>query len=448
MKKPRFIEKVRVARPCSQEWNEMIGNDQVRFCTHCALEVNNLSEMTRKEALRLVRRSEGRLCIRYIKHPESGAPVFAGQLVQLARRAPRMATGVMSAALTFAGFGFAQGSAAAPVAAERKVDEKNSAETSPELKEKAPTKLGMIAGMITDPNGAVIPSVTVALLDEKGNSIRKITTDEGGMYLFEGLKAGNYSISTEIRFFKDSLTSNIIIRDGNDSILNVALELNETAIIVGDIAVTEAEYEGKLAIAVAKDDIDEVRNLIAAGQDVNGREEDRTTPLFIAVENGNREMVQLLLDFGAKINARNDEKETPLMKLDEDASRELVEMLIRAGAKVDAVTKEGNTALIFAAEHSTAEVVQTLIDAGAEIDKQNEEGTTALMKAAESESLEKVQALVLAGASVNLRDEDGDNAWDYTSTDEIEDFLVAHGVVIDPEDLEEVPPPDEPMVDL
>ena len=66
------------------------------------------------------------------------------------------------------------------------------------------------------------------------------------------------------------------------------------------------------------------------------------------------------------------------------------------------------------------------------------------MKAAGSDDLAKVQALVFAGADINARDEDDDNAWDYTGSDEIENFLVAHGIVVDPEDIEEVPPDDEP----
>jgi hypothetical protein len=88
--------------------------------------------------------------------------------------------------------------------------------------------------------------------------------------------------------------------------------------------------------------------------------------------------------------------------------------------------------------------VQALIDAGAELDLKDEDGATALMKAAESEDLAKVQALVFAGADINLRDNDNDNAWDYTSTDEIEGFLVAHGITVDPEDLEEAPADTEP----
>src|SRR5687767_10178935 len=112
MKKPGFIDSVRVKDPCTQAWDEMVGNDKTRFCTHCAKDVNNLSAMTRKEALKLVRRSGGSLCIRYIQQPVTKAPVFADQLTQITRRrTPLMAAGVMTASLSLSALTYAQGGA-------------------------------------------------------------------------------------------------------------------------------------------------------------------------------------------------------------------------------------------------------------------------------------------------------------------------------------------------
>jgi hypothetical protein len=50
MSKKKVIDAIEVKSPCSESWDEMQGNDQVRFCSHCAKSVNNLSEMTRREA--------------------------------------------------------------------------------------------------------------------------------------------------------------------------------------------------------------------------------------------------------------------------------------------------------------------------------------------------------------------------------------------------------------
>src|SRR5437764_11180988 len=68
MKRERSpLERVEVAAPCSASWEEMTGDERGRFCDHCALNVYNLSAMSRKEAEELVRAQEGRLCIRFYK---------------------------------------------------------------------------------------------------------------------------------------------------------------------------------------------------------------------------------------------------------------------------------------------------------------------------------------------------------------------------------------------
>ena len=61
MSKSSFIDSVEVAAPCHESWDEMAGSETVRFCSHCAETVTNLSAMTRKEAARLVRASDGKL---------------------------------------------------------------------------------------------------------------------------------------------------------------------------------------------------------------------------------------------------------------------------------------------------------------------------------------------------------------------------------------------------
>ncbi len=61
------LSKVKVASPCMADWDTMVGNDRVRFCGHCQLNVFNLSAMTRAEAERLIAGSEQRLCVRFYR---------------------------------------------------------------------------------------------------------------------------------------------------------------------------------------------------------------------------------------------------------------------------------------------------------------------------------------------------------------------------------------------
>ncbi|HEV2801292.1 MAG TPA: hypothetical protein VGW12_12385 [Pyrinomonadaceae bacterium] len=59
------LSHVRVAAPCRADWERMRGNERVRFCDQCSLNVYNLSNMTRKDAEALILNTEGRLCVRY-----------------------------------------------------------------------------------------------------------------------------------------------------------------------------------------------------------------------------------------------------------------------------------------------------------------------------------------------------------------------------------------------
>ncbi len=61
---PVVLEDIRIATPCSADWDDMVGDERVRFCGKCEKNVYNLSAMTRDEGEALVRAKEGRLCVR------------------------------------------------------------------------------------------------------------------------------------------------------------------------------------------------------------------------------------------------------------------------------------------------------------------------------------------------------------------------------------------------
>jgi hypothetical protein len=61
------LDNIKIASPCSADWNEMQGNERKRFCGECKLNVYNLSGMTKYDAENLLRVSEGRLCVRYFQ---------------------------------------------------------------------------------------------------------------------------------------------------------------------------------------------------------------------------------------------------------------------------------------------------------------------------------------------------------------------------------------------
>jgi hypothetical protein len=108
MSEERFLEQIRIASPCTASWDEMTGDQQVRFCQQCQLSVYNISEMSRQQAEDLVREREGRLCIRMFQRQDGtvitqDCPVGLRKLKAAARRAGQIAAGIVALLMTVAG---------------------------------------------------------------------------------------------------------------------------------------------------------------------------------------------------------------------------------------------------------------------------------------------------------------------------------------------------------
>lgn len=64
------LNNIKIASPCPADWESMYGNDRMRFCGQCKLNVYNLSGMTRAEAESLIERAEGSICVRYFRRAD------------------------------------------------------------------------------------------------------------------------------------------------------------------------------------------------------------------------------------------------------------------------------------------------------------------------------------------------------------------------------------------
>jgi len=64
------LDNVKIAAPCSADWNEMYGNERQRFCGECKLNVYNLSDMSQTEAENFLINAEGRVCLRIYRRSD------------------------------------------------------------------------------------------------------------------------------------------------------------------------------------------------------------------------------------------------------------------------------------------------------------------------------------------------------------------------------------------
>ena len=96
--KHSVLDLIQVASPCPMSWHEMEGDDRVRFCEECSLNVYNLSGMKRAEAEALVASNEERLCVRYYQRAD-GTVITRDCPIGLAaaRRAVARLVGIVAA---------------------------------------------------------------------------------------------------------------------------------------------------------------------------------------------------------------------------------------------------------------------------------------------------------------------------------------------------------------
>lgn len=436
----RFADSLRVATPCNEDWEQMSGNDVVRLCSHCSKHVNFVSQMTEKQARRLVRDSGGKLCVRYVADPVTKRPLFAESLVNITRKRSRAAAGALSTMLAFA----TQLPAQQTPAERPTTTEVKRQDGSPALPHREIAATGArISGTITDPNGAVITGAEVRLvLLETGQEGKTVSNDEGH-YVFEMVAPGRYMLESSSPGFR-TYSKTIVVREKestqNDAAMdiepiNVSVDIiNEISmdvrqVTMGVVAVVSVKYTTPLGKAVADEDVDEVLALLNAGERPDGVEEDARgiTPLFIAVGRGNAEIARALIDFGADVNFTAEIGRTPLMQIDDDATPELVRLLLSYKARVNVSDEDGDTPLILAAGEVEDEVLKLLIEAGADVNASNKKGITALMRAAWDEDVEHVRMLLAAGADVNAKNDEGETAWDLAAEDEVVKLIESYG---------------------
>ena len=103
---------------------------------------------------------------------------------------------------------------------------------------------GSIVGNVTDPQGAVLPGVTVTITNT-GTSLKlDTTTDETGSYVFRNLPPGTYDMTLSVKGFKEMRQSAIIVTAGNPKRVDASLQIGgttESVTVTADAATLKTE---------------------------------------------------------------------------------------------------------------------------------------------------------------------------------------------------------------
>jgi hypothetical protein len=179
---------LRVASPCPSSWEKMVGDERVRHCSECNLNVYNLSAMTEREIEQLVAAHQGgRLCTRLYRRAD-GTVITQNcpwSLRAMARKASRFASAVLTACMSVT---FAMAKPKAP---------KASCECHHIQQKDSGIRLAVM-----DPDGALIPGAEITLENKSGKETRAGSTDRAGEWTIGKLAPGEYQLTVRAKGFR------------------------------------------------------------------------------------------------------------------------------------------------------------------------------------------------------------------------------------------------------
>eukprot|EP00803_Ostreobium_quekettii_P000391 evm.model.scf_50.2 EVM.evm.TU.scf_50.2 scf_50:43122-46902(-) len=160
--------------------------------------------------------------------------------------------------------------------------------------------------------------------------------------------------------------------------------------------------------AIKANDTEQLRDLIANGEDVNAEAENGDTPLILAATDGLEVITEILLEAGADPDAQNPMTGATALHVAAFVGHVgVAELLIPAMSDVDAKEVVGFTPLHFAARQDHLEIVNLLIDAGAGVNERSATGRPPITLAALMGHEAMVDELLDSGANPVLKADGG-----------------------------------------
>jgi len=216
-----------------------------------------------------------------------------------------------------------------------------------------------------------------------------------------------------------------------------------------------------LVRAAETDDVDAIRNSLAAGALVDHLDDAGKTPLHVASYAGNVDAAAALLDGGAYIDSLDDAGRSPLFHAVMGNCVGVVKLLVARKADVAVNDRSGRSALHWAAYCGREKVVGALLDAGADgiLDAPDSAGRTALVLAVQhsgdcgrgiavveegddtqtSDVKETIVRLLHGGANINATDRTGATALHWAARKPrtaLIPLLLSRGANVDAKDKE------------
>lgn len=228
------IDNLRIAAPCPADWQGMAGDERVRHCTLCSLNVYNFAEMTRAEVRELLVRTEGRVCARLYRRADGTVLTrdCPTGLRALRRRASRVAAASIALLLSLPAIAFGGMTGKKPRL------KTHGSKVRITIQQVATPQPAVFSGVVLH-EGSPLPGVSVTVRDEdsKRGEITAVT-DVNGAFRIPALNDGIYRVDVELQGLSSARIEHLQLKAGEVTHASVTLRLDpENMIVVGAIAV-------------------------------------------------------------------------------------------------------------------------------------------------------------------------------------------------------------------
>ena len=222
---------------------------------------------------------------------------------------------------------------------------------------------------------------------------------------------------------------------------NNTIQIKELIAAGADINTKDRSGNSLLIQAIKLGNIDMVKLLLSLDADIYNEGLYGWSPLTYAViESKNKPIIQLLLNSGVNIDEQDSYGYTPLQRaldfiLDEsdtDTYIDVIKLLVELGANINGEDKNGYTPLMRAINSRNLKIAKLLLSLGANIDQEDADGNTPLIKAVKEKKPFILDNLIKLGANVNFKNKNGKTAYSYARCDpEILNVLEKAGAIVD-----------------
>jgi len=226
------LPNLRIAAPCTASWDSMAGDNRVRHCTLCSLNVYNFAEMTRDELRELLARTEGRVCARLYRRADGTVLTrdCPTGLRALRRRASRVATAVIAALFSLPAFAFGGKTCEKPRLRTR------GSKVKLQVERIATPQRAVFDGVVREQSGGLLPGVTVVVQDETTKRQFTAVTDSNGAFSIASLNDGLYRVEVLFEGFKPARIEHLELKASEATHASVSLRVDVSeSITVGAI---------------------------------------------------------------------------------------------------------------------------------------------------------------------------------------------------------------------